>query len=388
MRKAGLATLLITSLLLPVPAQAATAKAGAKCTKVKTTQIVGSKKFTCIKSGKKLIWDKGVAVPKAVVKKSQTIDFPPLENAYLANQGLILTKAISTGGLPVTYSAAGACTFDAATNTLSLNKLGTCSVTTTQAGDSKYLPAESITRSFEILKSPQEIIPPSTSKQDLLESDGRSIEYPEYGSSAPVIMISRTPQICSIDGNNVLYLTVGTCRITLSKAGDSEFDDAKPVDVSFEIFLSALPGDKANPAGLGVEVIKAGISVTIDGIVEEVSDDVCLADSANKGCVDKSGSGVFQSTDNDRYVEIIFTIVNNSTKVWIADDIAMQVSADKNYLKTTVYTIDSLDGLELEPGDEITGSYFVLLPNSVDSAKTLISYGDGNEATTFYFKAS
>jgi hypothetical protein len=201
-------------------------------------------------------------------------------------------------------------------------------------------------------------------------------------------MISRTPQICSIDGNNVLYLTVGTCRITLSKAGDSEFDDAKPVDVSFEIFLSALPGDKANPAGLGVEVIKAGISVTIDGIVEEVSDDVCLADSANKGCVDKSGSGVFQSTDNDRYVEIIFTIVNNSTKTWIADDIAMQVSADKNYLKTTVYTIDSLDGLELEPGDEITGSYFVLLPNSVDSAKTLISYGDGNEATTFYFKAS
>jgi hypothetical protein len=388
MRKAALATLLITSLLLPIPAQAATAKAGAKCTKAKTTQIVGSKKFTCIKSGKKLVWDKGVAVPKAVVKKSQTIDFPPLENAFLANQGLILTKAISTGGLPVTYSAAGACTFDVATNTLSLNKLGTCSVTTSQAGDSKYLPAESITRSFEILKSPQEILPVEISKQDLLEADAYSVEYPSYGSSAPVVMTSRTAQICSIDGSNIVYLAVGTCRVTFSKAGDGEFDDAKPVDVSFEIFLSASPGDKASPAGLGVEVIKAGISVTIDGIVEEVSDDVCLADSANKGCVDKSGSGVFQSTDNDRYVEIIFTILNNSAETWIADEIVMQVSDDENYLKTTVYTIDSLDGLELEPGDEITGSYFVLLPNRVDSAKTLISYGDGNEATTFYFKAS
>jgi hypothetical protein len=87
MRKVALAAILITSLLVPVSAQAATAKAGAKCTKAKTTQIVGNKKFTCVKSGKKLVWDKGVTVPKAtkppvaVVKKAQTIEFPPLENA-------------------------------------------------------------------------------------------------------------------------------------------------------------------------------------------------------------------------------------------------------------------------------------------------------------------
>ena len=38
------------------------AKAGAKCTKVSSTQLVNSKKFTCIKSGTKLIWNKGMAV--------------------------------------------------------------------------------------------------------------------------------------------------------------------------------------------------------------------------------------------------------------------------------------------------------------------------------------
>ena len=65
----------------------------------------------------------------------------------------------------------------------------------------------------------------------------------------------------------------------------------------------------------------------------------------------------------------------------------MQADADHNFPKTTVYTIDSLDGLELEPGDGITGSYFLLLPNNIDPSRTLISYGDGNEATTFYFKA-
>jgi len=388
MRKITLAVILVASLFAPVSAQAATAKAGASCPKLKTTQVVGSKKFTCVKSGKKLVWDKGVAITKPVVKKSQSIEFPPLENAYLAIRALELSKAISTGGLPVSYSASGACTFDAITNTLSLNKLGTCSVTTSQVGNFNYLAATPITRSFEILKSPQQIIPINTSKQDLLEVNVRSVEYPSYGSSAPVIMTSRTPQICSVVGKLLSYLTVGTCQLTFSKVGDSEYEDAQPVDVSFEIFLSALPGDKANPAGLGIEIIKAGISVTVDGIREEVGDDVCLADSANKGCADKNGIGVFQSTDNDRYVEIVFSIVNNSTKTWIATDIAMQASAGQNYSKTTVYTIDSLDGLELEPGDGITGSYFVLLPNNADSAKAVISFGDGSEATTFYFKAS
>jgi hypothetical protein len=116
MKKSALVAIVVTSLLVPVSAQAATAKAGASCPKAKATQIVGNKKFTCIKSGKKLVWNKGVAVPKTVTKKSQSIEFPPLENAYLANKTLELSKAISTGGLPVSYAASGACTFDAATN--------------------------------------------------------------------------------------------------------------------------------------------------------------------------------------------------------------------------------------------------------------------------------
>lgn len=51
------------SLITPQQSQGATqAKAGAKCAKVASTQIANGKKFTCIKSGSKLIWNKGVAV--------------------------------------------------------------------------------------------------------------------------------------------------------------------------------------------------------------------------------------------------------------------------------------------------------------------------------------
>jgi hypothetical protein len=53
-----------------------TAKAGAKCTKVKATSVVKGKKYTCIKSGKKLIWNKGVAVKPAIKPTSKPSPSP------------------------------------------------------------------------------------------------------------------------------------------------------------------------------------------------------------------------------------------------------------------------------------------------------------------------
>ena len=44
------------------PAQAAPSNAGAKCKKIGATTIVGGKKYTCIKSAGKLIYNKGVAI--------------------------------------------------------------------------------------------------------------------------------------------------------------------------------------------------------------------------------------------------------------------------------------------------------------------------------------
>jgi len=90
MTKRVLAYLLVIALCVaPFPqASAATAKAGATCTKLKATSIVKGKKFTCIKSGKKLVWDKGVTVKALVTKPSPTpnnsstlISCPKLDSA-------------------------------------------------------------------------------------------------------------------------------------------------------------------------------------------------------------------------------------------------------------------------------------------------------------------
>jgi len=47
-------------------------KAGSSCTKVGSTSIFAGKKYTCIKSAKKMIWDNGVLVTKAVAEPVTT----------------------------------------------------------------------------------------------------------------------------------------------------------------------------------------------------------------------------------------------------------------------------------------------------------------------------
>ena len=50
------------------PIASAAVKAGSACTKVGSKSVSGGKSYTCIKSGKKLVWDKGVLIPASKPK--------------------------------------------------------------------------------------------------------------------------------------------------------------------------------------------------------------------------------------------------------------------------------------------------------------------------------
>ena len=64
-RKSRLALAIVVLLSLSSPVYAAAPKAGSKCTKVGQTSTSAGIKYTCVKSGKKLVWNKGVALKKA-----------------------------------------------------------------------------------------------------------------------------------------------------------------------------------------------------------------------------------------------------------------------------------------------------------------------------------
>ena len=63
MRKLSIFTslIIVASTLTLLPANAATASAGASCSQAGLTSVVKGLKYTCVKSGKKLVWGKGVA---------------------------------------------------------------------------------------------------------------------------------------------------------------------------------------------------------------------------------------------------------------------------------------------------------------------------------------
>jgi hypothetical protein len=75
MKRARLFLAFLLSLSLISAPSFAAVKAGAKCTKAGATSTTGGKKYTCIKSGSKLVWNKGVTV-KAAAPKPTPVSTP------------------------------------------------------------------------------------------------------------------------------------------------------------------------------------------------------------------------------------------------------------------------------------------------------------------------
>ena len=65
---------------LATPVNAAAPKAGAACTKKNATATSAGKLYTCILSGKKLVWNKGVATPKATPTPTPSAPATPTQS--------------------------------------------------------------------------------------------------------------------------------------------------------------------------------------------------------------------------------------------------------------------------------------------------------------------
>jgi cytochrome b involved in lipid metabolism len=86
MKKSLLAVSMALVLSLVVaPGSSASVKAGAACKKAGQTSNVSGKKFTCVKKGSKLVWNKGVAVKRAPsVKATPAASAAPVAPAMSA----------------------------------------------------------------------------------------------------------------------------------------------------------------------------------------------------------------------------------------------------------------------------------------------------------------
>ena len=100
---------LIISLFIPPVVALSTPKPGSTCTKVGSTQIYSGIKYTCIKSGKKLVWNGGVPEKKATNQPTPAPSTSPSTSPSTASNGsnlktytaqmpkAYLPKALSSG---------------------------------------------------------------------------------------------------------------------------------------------------------------------------------------------------------------------------------------------------------------------------------------------------
>ena len=409
MRKAALVLTLIAALLFPTHANAANAKAGAACTKLKATQIVGSKKFTCIKSGKKLVWDKGVSISKVVTKKSQEIDFPEIDARYLVEKRIALTPGITTVGLPVAIAGSGACAFDIATSEIVLNSLGTCSLTASQSGNATYLAATPITRNFEIKKVAQIIKAPEITDQDLQKATSYKFEFPQVGSSAPFVVASRTLDICTVAGYDVSFLKIGSCVLTFNKGGDAYYEPANEAVATFKLFTSATqptaspspsPSTSATPtpkvepttpphAGtvddpqpINTFLTKNGIKVKVNKVTDKVSELVCKTELIHDGC---DFGGAVDADSTSRFVEIVITVVNNGTETWIPAIFGL--FKDDEYFGGDFIVDGDIPGIiELEVGQSITLNAYSAISQEVKLKDCLFFISESSAEEAFFLK--
>ena len=160
----------------------------------------------------------------AIVQGSQTIGLDVLTDRTFDPTVLQALPSHSSAGLPLNYSGLSSSVCDPRFNgagfELHILKPGTCTIRAEQEGTSTYRAADSVTRTFEVLKLTQNplIFDVWTGFYAVNSSSGYGIGG---GSTAePFVATSLTPTICSVSDRLVRYLKVGTCTLRGTKAGD------------------------------------------------------------------------------------------------------------------------------------------------------------------------
>src|SRR5262249_10656322 len=110
---------------------------------------------------------------------------------------------------------------------------GTCTVAADQPGNvGVWLAATTVTRSFQVTGAPQTI----TFDPINPLSPGDTMTLTASASSGlAVTFSSQTSSICSVSGNTLTVIQIGTCTVAADQAGDSFWLAASTVTRSFQV---------------------------------------------------------------------------------------------------------------------------------------------------------
>ena len=189
----------------------------------------------------------------------QTITFNQPADQTLGSDANL--TATSSSGLAVSFTSNTPAICTVAGATVTPQSAGACNITSTQAGNATYYAAADVARSFAI-KGTQTI----TFNQPSDLTLGNNVDLTATASSGLAVRYtSSTTNVCTVAGNTVTSQSAGTCTITASQAGDTNFLAAADVARSFAI---------------------------------DVAGSIAIGNSAPSPPTDSDGDGITNSSDN------------------------------------------------------------------------------------------
>ena len=247
---------------------------------------------------------------------------------------LTLSATGGSGSGAVTYTSDTLSVCTVSGSTVTILAAGTCTVSATKASDTNYLSATSDPVSITVAKAAQSI----TFTAPATKTYGTAPFALSATSSAglTVTFTSDTLDVCTVSGSTVTILAAGTCTITASQAGSSNYDAALDLARSFTI-------SKASQATL--TVVPATTSGTYDPTTP-----VTIALSALGG----SGDGALTYATS---TPTICTVTESTVTILAAGTCTVSVgkATDANYQSATsagvsiLITAVSLPSLTVNP---------------------------------------
>jgi hypothetical protein len=170
-----------------------------------------------------------------VTQGSQTITFGPIPGQPYGTPPFTLT-ATASSGLTVKYTSTTTTVCAVSGATLTLLKVGKCTIRASQAGNANWAAATAVTESFQVTKDSQTITFGSLPNVPL--STGSITVSATASSGLDVTFSSTTTKVCTVSGDTVTLIKAGTCTIKATQAGNADYAAAPAVDQSFQVTAS------------------------------------------------------------------------------------------------------------------------------------------------------
>ena len=244
-------------------------------------------------AGTAAILSGGTDVAYEVAKRSQTVDFTTLPAGLTYAGDPVTLVASATFGMPVTFSASGACTVDG--DVLTLSGVGDCTVTAAQAGDSETEPASS-SQTVSVGLRPQALTLDELAPMVYGQTPVAIVAISSVG--LPVTVVAEGA--CALVGDELTTTGIGDCVVTATQAGDALNAPAEAVVRTAvvvkrpdTITLSTLPalirGNASIPVtatslyDLPVTIVATGACTFASGFVSMMDVGTCTVTATSAG---------------------------------------------------------------------------------------------------------